>query len=160
EMIRSQRYDRPLSCIMIDVDHFKRVNDTYGHQVGDQVLLDLARRLNRLARSNDVFARYGGEEFTLLLPETGLAEAVQTAERIRQRIAGAPFLVTPAPDSPPLAVHLTASLGVCTREASVRDGAQLLRDADQALYRAKGAGRNCVMYTHRPSLDENLRVSR
>jgi diguanylate cyclase (GGDEF)-like protein len=160
EMIRSQRYDRPLSCIMIDVDHFKRVNDTYGHQVGDQVLQDLARRLNRLARSNDVFARYGGEEFTLLLPETGLDEAVQTAERIRQRIAGAPFHVTHAPDRPPLAVNLTASLGVCTREATVRDAAQLLRDADQALYRAKGAGRNCVRYAHSPSLDENLRVSR
>jgi diguanylate cyclase (GGDEF)-like protein len=116
--------------------------------------------LNRLARSNDVFARYGGEEFTLLLPETGLDEAVQTAERIRQRIAGAPFHVTHAPDRPPLAVNLTASLGVCTREATVRDAAQLLRDADQALYRAKGAGRNCVMYAHSPSLDENLRVSR
>jgi len=142
------------------VDHFKRVNDTYGHQVGDQVLQDVARRLNRLARSNDVFARYGGEEFTLLLPETGLDEALQTAERIRQRIAAAAFHVTPAPDSPPLAVSLTASLGVCTRDETVRDAAQLLRDADKALYRAKDAGRNCVMYTCNTPLDENLRVSR
>lgn len=144
EMARSMRYDRPLSCVMIDVDHFKRINDTHGHAIGDRVLQEVARRLHGVARSNDVLARYGGEEFTLLLPESGPNEARRTAERIRGIIAARPFVVSEN-GTAPTSIMITASLGVCTRTAATLDGSQLVSGADQALYQAKSTGRNRVV---------------
>lgn len=137
EWARSRRSRRPLAVIASDIDFFKKVNDTHGHQVGDQVIRDFATRTGTLLRVPDVFARFGGEEFVLLLPETGLAEARKVAERIRaatekQRSAGLP--------------PYTVSLGVAVRDAD--DGAgnleTLLAAADAALYRAKERGRNRV----------------
>lgn len=129
----AERFGQPLALIMLDVDHFKRFNDTFGHPAGDELLKQVAEVLKRSARAYDVPARYGGEEFALLLPNTGLEEALRVAERLRQQISA---IINPyAP--------ITASLGV----AAYRHGsspATLLYEADVALYQAKQGGRNRV----------------
>ncbi|MFK7160201.1 diguanylate cyclase [Marinospirillum sp. MEB164] len=127
----SECYRQPLALILLDIDHFKQLNDTQGHQQGDQALIAVAQCLNELQRPQDIVARYGGEEFVLLLPETCLDEALEQAEHIRAQIEA----TTP----------VTASLGVasCT-SMQVCNQQQLLQLADQALYRAKQAGRNQV----------------
>lgn len=136
----AERYGQPLSLIMLDVDHFKRFNDTYGHPAGDELLREVGAVLKRSARAYDVPARYGGEEFALILPNTGLNEAIQVAERLRQQIAELQNPYAP----------ITASLGV----ASYRHGtapATLLYEADSALYQAKQNGRNQVrVYSPEP----------
>ena len=138
EIERYQRYKRPLSLLMIDADHFKRINDTYGHLRGDHVLQELARTLRECLRTIDTGYRYGGEEFVALMPETDLATAKRVAERLRQRFAALALNVGAA--SP---VHCTISIGVA--EIGPEDSATtLLQRADQAAYRAKGRGRNCV----------------
>jgi two-component system cell cycle response regulator len=140
ELERARRYDSMVTLLMIDIDHFKRINDTYGHLVGDDVLMALAALLQHEVRSVDLVARYGGEEFVIVLPETREEGAVAFAERIRERIEAHPFSLD---DGPTLTV--TASIGVATfpapRVATVED---LLMRADQALYRAKAEGRNRV----------------
>jgi two-component system cell cycle response regulator len=140
ELERARRYDSMVTLLMIDIDHFKRINDTYGHLVGDDVLMALAALLQHEVRSVDLVARYGGEEFVIVLPETREEGAVAFAERIRERIETHPFA---ADDGPTLQV--TASIGVATfpapRVATVED---LFMRADQALYRAKAEGRNRV----------------
>ena len=138
EMERFQRYGRPLSVLMMDADHFKRINDTYGHLRGDQVLQELARTLLQALRHTDTGFRYGGEEFVALLPETSLDAAMQLAERIRTRFAALPMDLGGVEP-----VHCTLSIGV----AQARDGDttnSLMQRADEAVYRAKGAGRNRV----------------
>jgi diguanylate cyclase (GGDEF)-like protein len=147
EVTRSVRYDRPLSCIMVDLDHFKRINDQYGHATGDRVLQEFARRIGPVARRNDVLARYGGEEFTLLLPECSTADALRTAERIRGVVARRPFRVRTEGNSV-LIVPITASLGVCSRTPAMQRPDQLLSGADTALYAAKHQGRNRVACHH------------
>jgi two-component system, cell cycle response regulator len=141
EMERALRYDSTLALLMIDLDHFKRVNDTYGHLVGDDVLRDVAALLSDTIRGSDIVARYGGEEFLMLLPETDDAGAEQFAERIRAAIDDHPF--GEEADHPTL--RLTASIGVAmfpaARIESVED---LFARADAALYRAKADGRNRV----------------
>ena len=138
EIERSQRYQRPLSLMMIDADHFKRINDTYGHLCGDHVLQELARTIKECLRNSDTGYRYGGEEFVALMPETNQLTALRVAERLRQQFAeltlcmaeGTPF-------------NCTISIGVA--ELSATDtGMTLLQRADQAAYRAKGLGRNRV----------------
>jgi diguanylate cyclase (GGDEF)-like protein len=140
EFARTRRYGGVASLLMLDLDHFKVVNDTYGHEVGNLVLEGLARHLLEMVRDTDIVARYGGEEFAVICPATGLDDATRLAERIRQTI---PQSVR-APTCPELAV--TASIGVaCTndpRVASVRD---LIDQADQALYMGKHRGRNVVV---------------
>jgi diguanylate cyclase (GGDEF)-like protein/PAS domain S-box-containing protein len=138
EFSRSKRYYRPLSVIMLDIDHFKRVNDQYGHQGGDQVLQIFAEACMEVIRSTDLMGRVGGEEFALLLPDTPLKAAFNLAERLRERINKYPYL---AGD---MLIDITASLGVAELQGDDADFKMLLQRADEALYRAKHEGRNRV----------------
>ncbi len=140
EFERSRRYDRPLSAILLDIDHFKRVNDTHGHAVGDEVLQALAARFRENVRDIDLLTRYGGEEFAVLLPESDLAAARQAAERLRQSVAETPIETAAGP------LSVTISLGVALVAPDCQDPATLLRLADEALYKAKNAGRNRVCW--------------
>lgn len=125
----------PLCAVMLDMDHFKHINDTYGHQVGDQVLRQMGVIINRSFRDTDVFGRLGGEEFAILLPNTSIEVALQIAEHLIQSISG--LMTGP--------VHrISASLGVAAMEIGDNDLQSLLNNADKALYRAKARGRNQV----------------
>ena len=138
ELDRSKRYGRPLAAMMLDIDHFKRVNDTYGHPIGDLVLKELAQRLKSNLRTIDILARYGGEEFVILLPETTLEGAVEVAERLREVVAQDVFLK----DS--LSLEITISLGIAIalgKDATINS---LIKHADSAMYESKGHGRNRV----------------
>lgn len=137
EMERAGRYQRPVSVAMVDLDFFKRLNDTYGHATGDEVLRAFAQLLRDTLRTSDLSCRYGGEEFAFLFPETPLAEAEKLAERLRLACAEHTFSST---DGRPLLV--TLSLGLATAEDYQLEAA--LSRADQALYAAKAAGRNRV----------------
>ena len=145
EFERARRYRLPLALLMLDADHFKAINDRYGHPIGDQVLQALARRGQELLRDVDLFARIGGEEFAILLPQTDLDAARVVAERLRQRVASTPI----ATDQGPLT--LTISLGLTGFDATVIDFDTLLRRADAALYRAKQNGRNRTEVLPEPS---------
>ena len=138
----SLRYGSSLSCVLVDIDHFKRVNDVHGHAAGDAVLREVAHRIGAACRTTDLAARYGGEEFALLLPETPLADAVLVAERVREAIRSRPIDI-----DVPVRLHLavTASLGVASLGEAVTGGAALCAAADAALYRAKAAGRDRVL---------------
>lgn len=138
EFTRSARFARPLSALMIDLDHFKTVNDTYGHAAGDRVLRQVADCLRSKARSVDILARYGGEELLLLLPEADLAQATQVAERLRLAIERTSVLVDGEQ------VRVTASSGVAALSSDTPDLASLIARADSAVYQAKQAGRNRV----------------
>jgi len=139
EMSRHDRHGQPLSVAMLDLDHFKHVNDTYGHVVGDEVLRAIARRLERAIRVYDSVGRFGGEEFMIVLPATDLADAEQAAERIRAEISHEPVLTSVG------AIRVTGSLGVVTHRAeAASDATGLLVAADGALYDAKGSGRDRV----------------
>lgn len=138
EWNRFQRYQRPLSMLMIDIDHFKSVNDRYGHAVGDDAIISVANATQQAKRSPDVVGRLGGEEFAVLLPETDAGQAEVVAERIRQRVAGHQ-----------LATHrvqfkVTVSVGIATASTGMSGVEALLRAADEALYEAKASGRNRV----------------
>lgn len=143
EVARAERGAVSLSIVMADVDHFKRVNDVYGHLVGDVVLQEVARRVQTALRPYDEVGRYGGEELLLILPRCDAQQAVQVAERLRQCIAEAPI------DTPEGEIAVTVSFGVATNEDDAKaDLHLLLRAADDALYWAKQKGRNCVvLYT-------------
>ncbi|NOQ51354.1 MAG: diguanylate cyclase [Desulfuromonadaceae bacterium] len=139
ELNRCYRGTSPISLIMADIDHFKRVNDQYGHQVGDEVLVKISDLLQEKLRTYDLAARYGGEEFCLVLPETDLEAAQNIAERIRQRVESLPL-------APPMGRDkLTMSFGVAAYDGTY-DGTidELIRAADDALYEAKNGGRNQV----------------
>lgn len=134
-----------LSLIILDIDHFKAVNDTYGHQSGNEILCELANRLTNLVGSRGTVARYGGEEFVVLLPEAQKEEAFQMAEMIRQSIANWPFILQQSLDFNQHQVKITASIGVATAPEDAEDPLALVRHADRALYvGAKRAGRNRV----------------
>jgi diguanylate cyclase (GGDEF)-like protein len=133
ECARSRRYSRPLSLIMVDIDHFKRVNDEYGHQKGDQILHLVGQTLRALVRQTDMVFRYGGEELVILLPETRGADAATVAEHCRTRIAAASTALLPA--------GISVSLGIAELGSDEADSA-LLGRADAALYEAKRTGRN------------------
>jgi diguanylate cyclase (GGDEF)-like protein len=144
EFARSNRYRAPLSCLMIDIDHFKRLNDAYGHAFGDKVLQAVSGVAQHMLRDVDMLARYGGEEFVALLPETGPVEALRVSERVRQGIERLK-LVHEAQSNESKRVHCTASIGVATFPVPGLESAEaLLRAADDALYAAKEAGRNRV----------------
>jgi two-component system cell cycle response regulator len=137
ELARANRHARPLCLALLDIDHFKKLNDEHGHLVGDEVLRELAQRVQTLVRREELLARYGGEEFGLVIPEVGLEKAVAFCERVREAVSGTPFTAY----GKELAV--TISLGV----AELDDGdtrEDIVRTADQALYEAKRAGRNRV----------------
>jgi two-component system cell cycle response regulator len=128
----------PLSCLMIDIDHFKQVNDQYGHQSGDAVLIKLANLLQTGARSVDLVFRYGGEEFCIVCPGATLEMALAVAERVRQNIESQPFKLEHGE------ILVTVSIGVAIMAQDHGDKDALLHDADAALYRAKEGGRNRV----------------
>lgn len=138
EFARATRYQHPLGVMMLDVDHFKRVNDTYGHAVGDAVLKKIAHRLKESCRKVDVLARYGGEEFSLLLPETNLSATLEAAERLRACIADQAIETSDG------SLSVTISLGVTALSKHIEDLSSFINQADQALLLAKSAGRNCV----------------
>ena len=141
EFRRAKRYSFQLSCIMLDIDHFKQINDTYGHQFGDEVLKEVSGLLKNLTRDVDIAARYGGEEFIAILPETDVEGALTLAERIRSKLAEKQYVCRGKK------LTITASLGVSTMKPDsedIADEQKLVFQADQALYQAKGAGRNRV----------------
>ncbi len=138
EMRRALRHGQPMAVLMIDIDHFKRINDVHGHPVGDEAIRCLARLCGEGSRSFDLVARMGGEEFALMLPGTGLMAALATAERIRQRATMARVVGDRG-----LAVGFTVSVGVAVLMAN-DDATSLLARADKALYQAKHEGRNRV----------------
>jgi diguanylate cyclase (GGDEF)-like protein len=140
EVERSQRSGLPLSLLMLDVDHFKQFNDTFGHPAGDEVLRQLARVLADTRRANDVVSRYGGEEFAVILVDTAKFTAAKVAERVRERTAGHDFTEAAAK-----AGKITVSIGVATFPDDGSDAEALVRSADTALYAAKRAGRNRVV---------------
>ncbi len=140
ELERVRRYNSPLTMLMIDLDHFKLVNDTYGHLAGDEVLRNIATVLQCSLRTVDMVARYGGEEFVIVLPETGEHGAVQFAERVRERIEARDFEISPG-----RSIKVTVSIGVSLYPAPhVESVDDLFARADSALYRAKEKGRNRV----------------
>ena len=137
EISRATRHARPLALVMIDIDHFKDVNDTLGHLAGDQVLKDVAQLAKSRLRPDDVIARYGGEEFAIVLPETKLRGGILIAEQLRQMIEDEAFVFEGEE------IQVTVSCGVSELEADWRCN-DFLRDADRKLYEAKGSGRNRV----------------
>ncbi|HEX3596513.1 MAG TPA: diguanylate cyclase [Polyangiaceae bacterium] len=143
EFRRAARHNRATSLMLVDLDHFKQVNDRYGHQAGDQVLKDIGQRIGNGIRLIDRVARYGGEEFAVILPETRASEARLVAERLRAQIAAEP-VVARTLDGEPVSIALTASFGIAELGETVNDEAALVREADAALYSAKNSGRNCV----------------
>ncbi|MFK5925953.1 MAG: GGDEF domain-containing protein [Desulfuromusa sp.] len=148
EIERTQRSGQPTSLMMLDIDFFKKVNDQWGHEVGNQALIHLSRLLQQIVRKLDIPCRYGGEEFAIILPDTNLAASIPVAERIRRGIEESPLDVAGQP------VHMTVSLGITTysdkQEASIEG---LVKQADQYLYQAKEAGRNRVCHAELPSVD-------
>jgi diguanylate cyclase (GGDEF)-like protein len=138
EWKRFRRYERPLSLLILDIDHFKSINDRNGHDVGDEVIVAVAKLCATKTRDSDVAARIGGEEFAIILPETNLDDARAAAERLRTAVAEHAFQTRTGP------LNVTISVGAALAEANVAGLAELMKRADDALYAAKHAGRNCV----------------
>ena len=138
EYAKAKRYDKKLSLIMLDLDYFKLLNDNYGHQCGDMVLIETSKIISSLLRVEDIFGRYGGEEFAIILPETGLAGAVELAQRICNTVADT-VLSYKAKD-----INVTISLGVAQLTDAESNYEELITITDNALYQAKEQGRNQV----------------
>ena len=139
ELVRVRRRQSPICVLMMDIDHFKSVNDRFGHLAGDAVLVEFSRRVASVLEGDELLARYGGEEFTLVMADTSPEEAVQTAEKIRAAVSNSPVCF----DGDQIA--LTVSIGVAEFSAdAVCDATALLESADQMLYLAKTSGRNQV----------------
>jgi diguanylate cyclase (GGDEF)-like protein/PAS domain S-box-containing protein len=154
ECARSRRYGQPLALIGLDLDHFKRVNDSHGHGAGDAVLKSISRECKALLRQSDTFARLGGEEFCILLPSTDLQHAAQLAERLRAIIAAT------AIDVGGTSLHVTASFGCATTNSTESTATALVAAADKALYAAKRSGRNRVVSADQTLDDEALALIR
>lgn len=142
ELYRARRYDRPLVLALVDIDHFKRINDTYGHAVGDDTLKTLAHAFANRLRRSDLFARFGGEEFVLLLPETQLGDGLRLCERLRQMVETIKLQIPDRAEP----FGFTVSIGVADLQHEGDSLNQLLARADAALYKAKRDGRNQVAY--------------
>ena len=147
ELARAQRFNRPVSLLLLDIDHFKSVNDTYGHQAGDAVLKDLGALLGREAREIDRICRYGGEEITIILPETDIDAAAGIAERLRASVQAHTFAAGNG-----ASLHLTVSIGAASWPLHASNIQGLVSEADAAMYAAKQAGRNRVV-RYDPALD-------
>lgn len=145
ETQRALNYSHPLSIFLIDIDHFKRVNDNYGHQVGDLVLKDIAQLIKRSLRESDVLARYGGEEFVVILPRTKDSTSYLLAERLRHVVADFQLSLPRKSDRDPLSIGVTVSVGVATLNFECKDCHCLIENADKSLYQAKQNGRNQVV---------------
>jgi two-component system cell cycle response regulator len=140
-MVDAVKNGRPLTFVIMDIDFFKHVNDTYGHDIGDEVLKELAGRINANVRGIDLACRYGGEEFVVAMPDTDMAFAYNIAERLRQSIETTPIKISRAPGQ----LKITISIGIAKAEGPSDTAEQMLYRADQALYRAKRTGRNKVV---------------
>ncbi|MFC1512891.1 GGDEF domain-containing protein [Thermodesulfobacteriota bacterium] len=139
EFAHSRRHNYPLALLMIDVDHFKKINDTFGHLVGDQVLKQISDLLQETVRSDDYVARFGGEEFVVIAPDTAPDTAIVLAERVRTTVAAQPFAIDTTQSR-----RLTISIGVANLNSKIQTVDNLIRSADDALYTAKESGRNRV----------------
>ncbi len=146
ELTRAQRFKRPVSLLMLDIDHFKRVNDTHGHQAGDAILKGLSGVLGQQARAIDRVCRYGGEEITVILPETDAVTASNIAERLRAAVEAQPFDVNRGAP-----IRITVSIGVATFPDQADTPPALVTAADTALYAAKQGGRNRVCHYAPPT---------
>ncbi len=144
EFARSRRYGLPLSVLLLDIDHFKVVNDTYGHQAGDLVLSHLGSLLLNDIRDSDIVARYGGEEILVITPNTTVSSAAVLAEHLREHIEKDKMVLSGEPNKQTI-IRVTVSIGVASISEIVTDTQKLVRGADDALYRAKQEGRNRVM---------------
>jgi len=131
----------PISFVILDVDFFKKVNDTYGHDAGDEVLVETAARLRRRIRGIDILARFGGEEFVIVMPETDRFAATRVAERLRQCIESEPFTIHKGARQ----ISVTASFGLAVMDGRMETADGLAKRADEALYEAKRQGRNRVI---------------
>ncbi len=140
ELARAKRHNSSLSLMMLDLDYFKNINDTYGHQAGDMVLVTATELIDKYVRGIDYVGRYGGEEILIVLPDTSETESVEIAERIRRSLASTPIAV-----SETVFVNVTLCVGIAMFPADGTDESALLNHADQAMYHAKGAGRNQVV---------------
>jgi two-component system cell cycle response regulator len=138
---RAAKGGEPVAALMVDIDHFKRINDSYGHDVGDEVLQDFALRLATNVRAIDLACRYGGEEFVVIMPETSMEAAEMVAERLRNHVAGSPFRVAKGQEL----LSVTISVGVAVTLPGEDSPDALLKRADAAVYEAKAAGRNVVV---------------
>jgi two-component system cell cycle response regulator len=138
---RAARGGDPVAALMIDIDHFKKINDGFGHDIGDQVLREFAVRLASNVRAIDLPCRYGGEEFVVIMPGTRLEDAEKIAERIRRHVAGSPFRVSGGAES----LTVTISIGVAATVGEGDNAEALLKRADEAMYTAKSNGRNAVI---------------
>jgi diguanylate cyclase (GGDEF)-like protein len=154
ELRRSSRSQHQLSLLMLDLDHFKRINDQYGHLCGDAVLSIVGRRMHAVLRGSDVKCRYGGEEFLVVLPETGMEGAQRVADVLRQDLVDHP-LIWRVGDTP-ITVPITASFGLTTALASERNATEIIARADAALYRAKEKGRNRICVSGEPGVADEL----
>ena len=141
EIAHAKRYRLPLSLLLIDVDHFKIVNDTYGHKIGDEVLKNLSKIILEMVRDSDIVARYGGEEIAIITPNTEKAEAILLAERLRNLVQKSSLANVDATQE---VVQITISIGVSSLNLVVMDKDTLVEEADKALYEAKKLGRNRV----------------
>jgi len=146
EFDRATRFERELSVLFIDLDHFKFFNDAHGHQAGDEVLQILSRLMTKAVRESDTLARWGGEEFVVVAPETNQDDACMLAERIRKSVAGHPF---PNAAQQPLGI-VSLSIGVASRSNGTESPEKLLRFADDAVYCAKDSGRNRTVFCSGP----------
>lgn len=143
EVTRARRYGLSLSILLLDIDHFKQINDRYGHPVGDQTLVYFARLVKEHLREPDILARHGGEEFMVIAPNTALQGAIDLAERLRARLESGGFVPPDSQDEAP-EIRLTCSIGVGSLGASLDRADKLLQFVDENLYRAKREGRNRV----------------
>lgn len=144
EVARARRYNMPLSILMIDIDHFKRINDTHGHQVGDQILRHLGKLITDTVRTTDIVARYGGEEIVVIAPNSSADTAARLAERLRMAVESA-TLATDQSQDEKRPIRITVSIGVAFFGKDISDARTLIHRADEALYSAKNEGRNCVV---------------
>jgi two-component system cell cycle response regulator len=140
-MKRAALGGEPVSLLLVDIDHFKKINDSFGHDVGDEVLKEFAARLASNVRAIDLPVRYGGEEFVIVMPDTQLTDARRIAERIRLHVAGSPFRAMSGDEL----LSVTISIGVASSQPGEDDAQGLLKRADEALYEAKSSGRNRVI---------------
>lgn len=144
EVARARRYNMPLSVLMIDIDHFKKINDTHGHLIGDQILRYLGRLVTDTVRTTDIVARYGGEEIVVIAPNSPADTAARLAERLRMAVESA-TLATDQSQDEKRPIRTTISIGVAFFGKDIDDARTLIHHADEALYSAKNEGRNCVV---------------
>jgi diguanylate cyclase (GGDEF)-like protein len=147
EFSRSKRYDNPMSLLMLDIDHFKNINDTWGHAAGDKILKALTETINSITREPDGIGRLGGEEFAVILPETDLTDAAVIAERMRYAVHESTSVSVDAGKS----VRVTVSIGVAALNSNDVSFDDILSRADDCLYNAKKNGRNCVVSVYTQS---------